>query len=60
MSLESTPMTPRRRPVDAPLDKPLRDRIEHANLDRPGAVLHPCASAARRVATALAGKRSHP
>lgn len=46
MSLE-TLKTPRR-PVDVPSDKPQIDRVEHANLDRPGAVLHPRAAASRR------------
>jgi hypothetical protein len=41
MALESTL---KRRPVDAPRDKPHVDRVEHANLDRPGANLHPRAS----------------
>ena len=26
---------------DAPRDKPQGDRVEHANLERPGAVAHP-------------------
>lgn len=60
MSLESSPLTPRRRPTDAPLDKPLRDRIEHANLDRPGALLHPRAAWAPRGWPVPAGRRSHP
>lgn len=46
MALETFKPTPRR-PVDVPSDKPQVDRVEHANLDRPGAVLHPRASAGR-------------
>ncbi|MEJ7931567.1 hypothetical protein WG922_16455 [Ramlibacter sp. AN1015] len=42
MSLETLKPTPR--PIDVPRDKPQVDRIEHANLDRPGAVLHPRAA----------------
>lgn len=39
MSLEI--IKPPHRPIDLPRDKPQVDRVEHANLDRPGAVLHP-------------------
>lgn len=45
MSLEIL-KTPRR-PLDVPSDKPQIDRVEHANLDRPGAVMHPRAAASR-------------
>lgn len=30
--------------ADAPRDKPQVDRVEHANLDRPGAQAHPRAA----------------
>jgi hypothetical protein len=30
--------------ADAPRDKPQVDRVEHANLDRPGAQAHPRAT----------------
>ena len=39
---------------DTPRDKPMGDRTEHANLDRPGAQAHPRAS---REAPALLAKR---
>jgi hypothetical protein len=45
MSLESL-KTPSR-PIDVPRDKPQVDRVEHANLDRPGAVMHPRAGSDR-------------
>lgn len=45
MALENI-KTPRR-PIDVPSDKPQVDRTEHANLDRPGAVLHPRAAGLR-------------
>ena len=32
--------------ADAPRDKPHVDRVEHANLDRPGAQAHPRATRA--------------
>lgn len=60
MSLESPPVNPRRRLPDAPQDKPVRDRIEHANLDRPGAVLHPRAGLARLGWPGLVGRRALP
>jgi hypothetical protein len=40
MSLESK--SPNRF-TDAPRDKPQVDRVEHANLERPGAQIHPSA-----------------
>lgn len=43
MALEN--LSPRRA-IDAPRDKPAVDRVEHANLDRPGAHLHPRACSA--------------
>ena len=33
--------------VDAPRDKPQGDRVEHANLERPGAQAHPRARGTR-------------
>lgn len=39
MSLQT--LKPPRQPIDVPRDKPQVDRVEHANLERPGAVLHP-------------------
>ncbi|WP_161798977.1 hypothetical protein [Caenimonas sp. SL110] len=33
------------RHVDTPSDKPVSERVEHANLRRPGAQAHPRASA---------------
>lgn len=33
--------------IDVPRDKPQGDRVEHANLERPGAQAHPRARAAR-------------
>jgi len=41
MSLES--LKKPARSIDVPRDKPQVDRIEHANLQRPGAALHPSA-----------------
>ncbi|MBC7605013.1 MAG: hypothetical protein H7255_20445 [Ramlibacter sp.] len=38
MSKTTKPST---RHVDTPSDKPVSDRAEHANLDRPGAQFHP-------------------
>lgn len=35
---------PTRRHDDTPLDKPRSERVEHANLDRPGAQAHPRAA----------------
>jgi len=29
--------------TDTPRDKPVSERTEHANLERPGAQAHPCA-----------------
>ncbi|HYF41093.1 MAG TPA: hypothetical protein VEA35_01475 [Ramlibacter sp.] len=37
------PKTPNRF-ADAPRDKPQGDRVEHANLERPGAQAHPRAT----------------
>ncbi|WP_158307814.1 hypothetical protein [Ramlibacter tataouinensis] len=42
MALESKSPT---RFADAPRDKPQVDRVEHANLERPGAQFHPRARA---------------
>ncbi|TFY98082.1 hypothetical protein [Ramlibacter rhizophilus] len=42
MSLEA--LKAPKRPIDVPRDKPRVDRVEHGNLERPGAVLHPRAS----------------
>jgi len=53
MSLEITKST---RSIDLPRDKPQVDHAEHANLDRPGAVLHPSAGGLRRRAPS-AGSR---
>jgi hypothetical protein len=33
--------------IDAPRDKPQGDRVEHANLERPGAQAHPRARGSR-------------
>lgn len=45
MSLES--LKSPSRPIDVPRDKPQVDRGEHANLERPGAVMHPRAQSGR-------------
>lgn len=39
---------------DTPRDKPQADRVEHANLDRPGAQAHPKAAAWQRLDYAAA------
>lgn len=46
---------------DAPRDKPQGDRVEHANLERPGAVAHPRARSAdwSKYANRAAGWRWH-
>lgn len=43
MSLD-TLKSPHRRPSDLPSDKPQVDHVEHGNLERPGAMVHPRAS----------------
>jgi hypothetical protein len=40
--MSKTPKTPNRF-VDTPRDKPVTERTEHANHDRPGAKAHPVA-----------------
>ncbi|HSW18097.1 MAG TPA: hypothetical protein VLJ86_12785 [Ramlibacter sp.] len=57
MSLETTS---RRRVIDAPRDKPQVDRVEHANLDRPGAHLHPRANGAWDARRAARGWDAQP
>lgn len=47
MALQLSSLQTRRRPQDLPCDKPQVDRVEHANLERPGASLHPVAKARR-------------
>lgn len=37
------------RTIEAPRDKPRVDRVEHANLERPGAQAHPLARGWSRV-----------
>ena len=54
MSLE--PKTPNRF-NDVPRDKPQVDRVEHANLERPGAKFHPHAGIWRCPANARAAWR---
>ncbi len=44
MTLETKTL---RRRTDVARDKPITERAEHGNLDRPGAFLHPRASDAR-------------
>lgn len=39
--IATEPKTPQRRFADTPSDKPMGERTEHANLDRPGAQAHP-------------------
>ncbi len=46
MTLENKTL---RRRTDMARDKPITERAEHGNLDRPGAHLHPRASAGRPV-----------
>ena len=38
--MSKEPKSPNRR-SDTPRDKPMRERTEHANLERPGAQAHP-------------------
>lgn len=47
------PKTPNRF-ADTPRDKPVSERTEHANLERPGAQAHPKASGWQRVDYAAA------
>lgn len=42
------------RNTDTPRDKPQMDRVEHANLERPGAQAHPKAGGWQRVDYAAA------
>ena len=43
MSLET--IKSQRRPIDLPTDKPQVDHVDHGNMERPGAMLHPRAGA---------------
>lgn len=43
---------------DTPSDKPRADRVEHANLDRPGAQAHPKATGWSRVTDPVAAWRT--
>jgi hypothetical protein len=40
--------------IDTPRDKPMSDRTEHANLERPGAQAHPCARGWNRIHPVMA------
>ena len=44
--------------TDTPREKPQGDRVEHANLERPGAAAHPRASIVRRGDWSLYAQRS--
>lgn len=44
---------------DTPRDKPQAERVEHANLERPGAQAHPKAAGWSRVADPVAAWRMY-